>query len=218
MTTNRKERSSVNKTRTAIGAVSLAALLTLPACGGEDSSGSDDAATDTASAPAGAPGGFDAEQLQEIQQCLEAAGLEDKLPTGQPDGVPTDLPSDFPTDLPTDLPSDSRPTSAPEVPAAAPAPSRTPRSKQRSRPAASTCRRSPIRAECGWIPPSPVVIEVSEWMHHFRGEMMYPLTRTRSQRRGSSHITRVVTSRRTTSVLWPLSGWQTALVLATRPG
>jgi len=106
MTTNRKERSSVNKTRTAIGAVSLAALLTLTACGGEDSDGSDDAATDTASAPAGAPGGFDAEQLQEIRQCLEAAGLEDKLPTGQPDGVPTDVPSDFPTDLPTDLPSD----------------------------------------------------------------------------------------------------------------
>jgi len=102
MTINRKETSSVNKTRTAIGAVSLAALLTLTACGGEDSEGSDDAATDTASAP----GGLDAGQLQEIQQCLEAAGLEDKLPTGQPGGVPTDVPSDFPTDLPTDLPSD----------------------------------------------------------------------------------------------------------------
>jgi hypothetical protein len=99
MTTNRKEASSVNKTRIAVGAVSLAALLTLTACGGDDSDGSNDTASDPASAPTGRPGGFDAEQLEEIQACLEAAGLEDKLPTGQPSEIPTDLPSDFPTDL-----------------------------------------------------------------------------------------------------------------------
>lgn len=105
MTTNRKETSSVKKTRTAIGAVSLAALLTLTACGGDDSDGSD-TATDTAEAPSGPAGGMDAGQLEEIQQCLEAAGLEDEFPTEQPSGIPSDLPSDFPTDMPTDLPSD----------------------------------------------------------------------------------------------------------------
>lgn len=104
MTANRKETSSVKKTRTAFGAASLVALLTVAAGGGEDSDGSD-TATDTAAVPSGAPG-LDAEQLEEIQQCLEAAGLEDQLPSGQPSDLPTDLPSDFPTDLPSDVPSD----------------------------------------------------------------------------------------------------------------
>ncbi len=96
----------MNKTRTVIGAVSLAALLSLTACGGDDPDDPDggDSATDTASAPSGRPGDFDADQLEEIQQCLEAAGLEGELPTGQPSDAPTDLPSDFPSDLPTDLP------------------------------------------------------------------------------------------------------------------
>ena len=106
MTTNRKERKSVNKTRTAIGAASLAGLLMLTGCGSGDSGTSDDTATDTESAPAGGPAGFDSAQLEEIQQCLEAAGLEDELPTDQPTGMPSDLPSDFPTDLPSDAPSD----------------------------------------------------------------------------------------------------------------
>lgn len=66
----------MNKTRTAIGA---------------------------ASQVTGGPGGFDTGQLEEIQACLEAAGLEDEMPTGQPGGMPTDLPSDFPTDLPSDF-------------------------------------------------------------------------------------------------------------------
>ncbi len=96
--------------RSTIGAVSLIALLTLTGCGGEDSDGGNDTATDTASdaggAPSGGPGGgFDAEQLEEIQDCLKAAGLEDKFPTG-PSGAPSDLPSDFPTDLPSGAPSD----------------------------------------------------------------------------------------------------------------
>lgn len=96
----------MNRTRTAIGAVSLAALLALTACGGDDSDGGDETATDPTSEVSGRPGGFDTGQLEEIQACLEAAGLEDKMPTGQPSGMPTDLPSDFPTDLPTDMPTD----------------------------------------------------------------------------------------------------------------
>lgn len=105
MTLNRKERKSVNKTRTAIGAVGLAALLTLTGCGSDDSDGSTDSATETTSAPTGRPGGFDSAQLEEIQACLEAAGLEDKLPTGGPNELPSDFPTDLPSDLPSDIPS-----------------------------------------------------------------------------------------------------------------
>ena len=99
----------MNTTRTAIGAIGLAALLSLTACG-DDSDGGDESASGIASestsgAPA-APGGFDTGRLEEIQACLEAAGLEDKMPTGQPSGMPTDLPSDFPTDMPTEMSSD----------------------------------------------------------------------------------------------------------------
>lgn len=106
MTANRKERTSVNKTRTAIGAVSLAALLALTACGSDDSDGSNDTASDPASAPTGRPDGFDAEQLEEIQACLEAAGLEDKLPSDMPSDLPSDIPSDPPSDMPSDFPTD----------------------------------------------------------------------------------------------------------------
>lgn len=125
MTMTGRNPNAVNKTksrilirtpvRTAIGSLSLAALLTLAACGGGDSEGTD-TTTDapTASASSGGPGGFDAGQLKEVKACLKAAGLDDKLPTGQPSGVPSDLPSDLPTNLPsgaptgfpTDLPSD----------------------------------------------------------------------------------------------------------------
>lgn len=95
----------MNKTRTTIGVISLAVLLTLTACAGEGSGGSTDTAIDPSSAPSGRPGGFDTEQMREIQECLEAAGLEDKVPADQPSWIP-DLPSDFPSDFPTDLPSD----------------------------------------------------------------------------------------------------------------
>ena len=108
MTTRWKEATPVKKTRTALAALGLAALLTLTACGGDDADGGTDTATDspTAGAPSGPPGGFDTAQLEEIQACLEAAGLEDKMPTGMPTDMPTDVPSDFPTDMPTDMPSD----------------------------------------------------------------------------------------------------------------
>lgn len=105
MTTEQKEHHPVKKTRTALGALGLAALLTLTACGGEDSDGTE-TATDSASAPAGRPAGFDAGQLEEIQACLEAAGLEDRLPTEQPSDLPSDFPTDLPSDMPTDMPSD----------------------------------------------------------------------------------------------------------------
>ena len=103
MTTNRKETSPVNPTRTAIGAASLAVLLTLTACGGDEADGGNGNASGTAtdtptdSASTRPPGGVDADQLQEIQQCLEAAGLEDALPTDMPTDMPTDLPTDMPT-------------------------------------------------------------------------------------------------------------------------
>lgn len=107
MTTRWKEATPVDKTRTALAALSLAALLTLTACGGDDTDGGTDTATDSPSAPTGGPaGGFDADQLEEIQACLEAAGLEDEMPTGVPSGMPTDMPTDVPSDFPTDLPSD----------------------------------------------------------------------------------------------------------------
>lgn len=108
MTANREEPPAVNKTRIVLGAVSLAALLALTACGGEDSGGGNDTASATAGSAGetpGRPAAFDTEQLEEISACLEAAGLEDKMPTGRPSGIPSDLPSDLPTDLPTDLPS-----------------------------------------------------------------------------------------------------------------
>ena len=104
MTLNRKERKSVNKTRTAIGAVGLAALLTLTGCGNDDSDGSTDSAPETTSAPMGGPGGLDSEQFEKIQGCLEAAGLEDKLPSDMPTEIPSDMPTDFPSDIPSGAP------------------------------------------------------------------------------------------------------------------
>jgi hypothetical protein len=104
MTLNRKERKSVNRTRNAIGAVGLAALLTLAGCGSDDSDSGTGTATDTASVPTPGPGGFDKSQLKEIQACLKAAGLEDKLPTGQPTELPSDMPSDLPSDIPSGAP------------------------------------------------------------------------------------------------------------------
>lgn len=87
----------MTKTRTAIGAVSLVGLLALTGCGSKDGGTGGATATDSATAPAGGPGGFYSDQLAAIQQCLTAAGLEDKIPE-MPTGTPTDLPTDLPTD------------------------------------------------------------------------------------------------------------------------
>lgn len=90
-------------------AVVLLALGTLSACGSDDSGDGDSATSASASAGAGGaqPGG-DPTQLAAIQQCLEAAGLSDAMPSGMPSGMPSDggtPPSGMPTDMPTDMPS-----------------------------------------------------------------------------------------------------------------
>lgn len=99
-----------------LSALALAALLVLTGCGGED-----ETVIDTSSAGAEgagfAGGGMDEEQLEKIQACLEAAGLEDAMPTdrpedrpeGLPSGAPSERPSGVPSDLPDDLPSDFTP-------------------------------------------------------------------------------------------------------------
>ena len=93
--------------------------LLFTACGSSDSESGTSAEPDatTSSAPSGAPGGpggFDQDQLDAIQKCLEAAGLGDAfptdVPTDRPSGFPSDgatgePPTDFPSDLPSDLPS-----------------------------------------------------------------------------------------------------------------
>lgn len=86
-------------------AVVLLALGTLSACGSDDSGDGDSATSASASAGAGGarPGG-DPTQLAAIQQCLEAAGLSDAMPSGMPsdggtppNGIPTDMPSGMPS-------------------------------------------------------------------------------------------------------------------------
>lgn len=101
----------MKKIRTCLAVLGLGALLLLSACGNDDSTGGTDTASDTTGTSDGAdtgepPGGLDSGQLEEIQECLEAAGLEDALPTDRPEGMPSDLPSDLPSDFPTDMPSD----------------------------------------------------------------------------------------------------------------
>jgi hypothetical protein len=91
---------------TSLAAVLLVLTLGLTGCG----AGDDKDATTTpvagatpSAAPSGGPGsglggGLD---LDAVRRCLEAAGLEDALPsdlpTGQPSGRPTGVPSDFAT-------------------------------------------------------------------------------------------------------------------------
>lgn len=88
-----------------LGALVLAATLTLTGCGtdSDDGTATPTEGTETSQAP-GPPEGFDESQLAEIQDCLEAAGLEDVVGE-MPTGMPTDLPSEMPSDLPSDLPS-----------------------------------------------------------------------------------------------------------------
>ena len=89
--------------------------LLLTACGSSDSSAATDPEATTSSAPSGGAGpggqgGLDQEQLDDIQRCLEAAGLGDAFPTNLPTERPSDLPTDSPSGeppsgFPTDLPS-----------------------------------------------------------------------------------------------------------------
>lgn len=85
--------------------VTFAAVLALTGCGSGDA-GTASTTTPSADASASPPagGGFDQGQLDEIRECLDAAGLEDVFPTD----MPTDMPSDMPTDIdPENLPEGS---------------------------------------------------------------------------------------------------------------
>jgi hypothetical protein len=107
----------MNALRWPATAALLVALGTLSACGSDDSSDAadpnGDGSTASASPGGGQPGGGDPSQLAAIQQCLEAAGLSDAMPSGgpsdggtPPSGMPTDFPSEMPTDLPSGMPTD----------------------------------------------------------------------------------------------------------------
>jgi hypothetical protein len=63
---------------------SFLTLLTTFGCGSDDSSAEDPAASSSSSAgtPSAPAGGMDPEQLQEIQACLEAAGIDSERYTG----------------------------------------------------------------------------------------------------------------------------------------
>jgi len=101
------------KLRTATTAAVLAGMLLLAGCGSDSDDGGDSPETTESAAPSREPGGgFDEGQLEEIQACLEAAGLDDALPD-RPEGMPEDLPSEPPSDAPTAPPEDL-PSGGPE--------------------------------------------------------------------------------------------------------
>lgn len=93
-----------------LGTATLIGVLTLSGCGSDDTGTPADTTNDASAPPSGAPGGFDGSQLEEIQDCLDAAGLDDVLPTDMPTDMPSapdgSPPSDLPSDMPTDRPSD----------------------------------------------------------------------------------------------------------------
>ena len=101
--------------RTLTSVATLAVVLTLTGCGSDDDAGA--AATNSpsqdASATPPAGGGLDEGQLEEMRECLEAAGLEDALPTDMPSGAPSDMPSDMPTDMPSDFDPENPPEGFP---------------------------------------------------------------------------------------------------------
>lgn len=94
---------------TRIAVATAVGALTLTGCGSDDSKADDDTGSTTDTQPSGGPGGFADVDLEAIQECLDAAGLEDVLPTDLPTDRPSDLPTDLPTDLPSDFPTDGTP-------------------------------------------------------------------------------------------------------------
>ena len=101
--------STVHRTvRHSVVAGTLLTLLATFGCGSDDTSAEDAAGSPSASGAANsAPaGGIDQEQLQAIQECLQAAGIDTPIPSGMPTDMPTDRPTDRQTDMPTDLPTD----------------------------------------------------------------------------------------------------------------
>ncbi|GAB3246120.1 hypothetical protein [Nocardioides dilutus] len=72
-------------------------VLALVGCGSDEPDAADDTGTTQTDRPSGAPSGAPGlgnVDLEAIQECLAAAGLDDALPTD----LPTDMPTDFPTD------------------------------------------------------------------------------------------------------------------------
>lgn len=92
----------------------LLAAVGLAGCGGSDQPSGEPSQAQSASAPAGGPGGFGGgEQFEKIRSCLKAAGIDvPDLPTDRPSGMPTDRPSGMPEGMPTDMPS-RRPSGMP---------------------------------------------------------------------------------------------------------
>lgn len=86
--------------RTAIGGATLATLLILTGCGSDAETPSKSTGSTSTPTPGGGPGGFDSAQLQEIRDCLEAAGLDDVFPTDLPSGLPSGVPTGRPTGTP----------------------------------------------------------------------------------------------------------------------
>ncbi len=107
--------------RMAASAGAFTVLLILTGCGSDTATSGEPAARAEASAAApeeqsgGRPGGFDPGQIEAINECLDAAGLDIALPTDLPTALPTDLPTDRPTDLPEDFdPENFDPENMPE--------------------------------------------------------------------------------------------------------
>ena len=87
----------------------LALALVLAGCGSDDDTGTPATSTPSQDATSTPPAGdgFDDAQIEEIRECLDAAGLEDALPADMPTDMPTDMPSDVdPENLPEGFPSD----------------------------------------------------------------------------------------------------------------
>lgn len=118
---NTHERTNMRKiVTTRVAAATAVGALTLTGCGSEDSPATDDptdsttAAQPSGAAPSGGPGGPGGIDFDAIRECLDAAGLDDALPSDLPTGRPSDLPTDLPSDFPTDGTSPDLPSGAPD--------------------------------------------------------------------------------------------------------
>ncbi len=119
---NTHERTKMRKiVATRIAVATAIGALTLTGCGSEDSPATDDPTDSTTAAqpdgatPSGGPGGFGSIDFDAIRECLDAAGLDDVLPSDLPTGRPSDLPTDLPSDFPTDgTPPEGLPSSGPQ--------------------------------------------------------------------------------------------------------
>ena len=87
-------------TNAAIGAVAVTCLLMLSGCGdGENAYDVLETSTPSASAKSDGsrPAAPDTSQFEKIKECLDAAGLEDKMPMDRPTDRPTEMPAEPPS-------------------------------------------------------------------------------------------------------------------------